>query len=287
MSQTHKKMEVLFVVDSRSKDNSIEIAKKACLRLGNSRVIVQDDNMGLGGARNIGLDHSSGDLICFTDVDDGLLPEYLEELVKAQKETNAEIVTCDGVWSTSVGNSYKKKACTSETLTRDEGILFLGSGDIPVNTWCKLFVRDFLLKNNLYFIKGYHEDADHSYRSFSKATTICRLKCPLYIYYQHESSICGKNKGPMAEGSLKVYGDLRDFFSKENGSTYEIYRRSSLKNLLHCISLAEWEEYQLYSQDKRIKEDAKDFKFKSPEFLLFSISPRVYYKLANIVRKIR
>lgn len=288
LGQTFRDFETVFVVDGRSTDRSVQMAEEACGRLGNARVILQDDGKGLGGARNIGLEAALGELICFTDVDDRLLPDYLEEMFKAQREFDADIVNCNAVWTDSDTYAPKRKgSCGSEVIDGETAIKHLGSQKIIVNTWCKMFRRDFLLDNGLYFISGYHEDVDHTYRAFAKTDRICVLGCELYVYLQHGSSICGKSKMPMAESSLVVFGNLRKRFSEENPDLYDAYRQSSFKNLLHCVALAEYGEYKTLSKDEQIAEDVSDFKFRSFEAFVFRISPWLYYKAVKVVRKFK
>lgn len=80
LQQTWRDLEVVIVNDG-STDSTLALAER--FRAGDSRVrVVDKSNGGLSSARNAGIAESSGDLICFLDADDVLLPDKLERQVR-------------------------------------------------------------------------------------------------------------------------------------------------------------------------------------------------------------
>ncbi len=76
LAQTYENFEVIFV-DDGSTDSSGEI----CDILANldERVkVIHQENAGLSGARNSGIDAAKGQYICFIDSDDMIRSKYLE-----------------------------------------------------------------------------------------------------------------------------------------------------------------------------------------------------------------
>lgn len=80
INQTYKDLEII-VVDDGSPDNAAEIVQQYALK--DSRIkLVRQQNMGLSGARNTGIDLASGEFIVFIDSDDSAYPDLIENLLK-------------------------------------------------------------------------------------------------------------------------------------------------------------------------------------------------------------
>lgn len=83
----------LVIIDDGSPDQAPAIAESYSAKDKRIKVIHQV-NQGLSGARNAGIDHSTGEYICFLDSDDFYLPNFLKEMTKRLEETNGESVYC-------------------------------------------------------------------------------------------------------------------------------------------------------------------------------------------------
>lgn len=93
LSQTYDNFEAVLVNDG-SPDNSIGVAKQ--LIGDDARFIFLDKkNGGQASARNLGLDHISGDYVAFLDSDDYLKNDFLEKILKEFGHNPAlDIVAC-------------------------------------------------------------------------------------------------------------------------------------------------------------------------------------------------
>lgn len=82
VQQTYKNIEIL-IVDDESPDNSVKI----CNSFKDPRIkIIKQKNRGLSGARNKGIDRSTGEYIAFIDSDDIWLPHKLEKHIRHFRE---------------------------------------------------------------------------------------------------------------------------------------------------------------------------------------------------------
>lgn len=68
-NQTFNSYEII-IIDSVSNDNTVEILKKYVSD--NTKIFQQKNNLGPGGARNVGLNKATGEYILFLDADDYL-----------------------------------------------------------------------------------------------------------------------------------------------------------------------------------------------------------------------
>lgn len=92
--QTYQNLEIIVVNDG-SPDNSLKIAKK-WQRKDPRIVIFSQRNQGVSAARNLGLDHVTGDYVGLLDADDYLHPEFYERLIKKiQEDPQLEMVSYD------------------------------------------------------------------------------------------------------------------------------------------------------------------------------------------------
>ncbi len=88
------------VADDASRDRTADILDRLAAEDGRLRVVRSPSNLGPAGARNLALDHATGELLAFLDADDRLLPGYLERLVTLYETALGEghrvgIVSCD------------------------------------------------------------------------------------------------------------------------------------------------------------------------------------------------
>lgn len=81
-----------YFIDDGSKDDSVRLIKSF---KDDRFVLIQQEKKGVSAARNLGLDHASGEYLAFVDVDDEFAPDYLEKLVAAASENHVDVVLCN------------------------------------------------------------------------------------------------------------------------------------------------------------------------------------------------
>jgi hypothetical protein len=91
-TQTMTDFEAL-VIDDGATDGSGDIALEAAR--GDPRfTLIRQDNAGLSGARNTGLEAATGSYIAFIDSDDRVMPDYLMRLWQTLEDTGGDWVAC-------------------------------------------------------------------------------------------------------------------------------------------------------------------------------------------------
>ncbi len=91
INQTYKNLEIL-IVDDGSTDGSGAVCDEY---LSDPRVIViHQENKGLSGARNTGLDRMTGEYVAFLDSDDAFMPEMIEKMLDAIIRNQVKIAIC-------------------------------------------------------------------------------------------------------------------------------------------------------------------------------------------------
>ena len=194
----------LILVDDGSPDSCGAMCDAYAARDPRVRVIHRE-NGGLS-ARNSGMEIARGKYMTFIDSDDYVAPRYLEALLQAAEEADAEISVCrplvfeDGLTpelpETDPGSHWKtvsgRKAVTA---------LYQGKAELPVNAWGKLYRTSLL--SRLRFPEGrIHEDQAFVPIACFRAERVAVLPEPLYFYRNRPESITTK------KFSLKRYDDV-------------------------------------------------------------------------------
>ena len=211
VNQTFKDFEVICVNDG-STDLSLGIIEGYAVSDSRFKIITQE-NQGLSGARNTGIEHVQGDYVIFVDSDDWLEENALELLYGHVKGFNSDITM------------FKFKFYDEDTSEFSEGpfsnleiidpayytgnfsyydvldIIFKIS-HAPFN---KLYKTSFLRDLNAKFLNGsYYEDLEFFYKVFLKAKKVSVLPEYLYFYRVRNQSISTSGD----EGSFDIFDVL-------------------------------------------------------------------------------
>lgn len=172
-NQTYKNYETI-VIDDYSSDNTAKKIEKQ-----EGIIFIQHkENMGLGGARNTGMNRAKGEYIIFLDGDDYLNnDDVLEKLDKLIGNNTPDVVY---MGFEMIGKKTGTIIPTEETCTKSYRI----AGDHYANAWSKCWNRKFLLDNKLYFPeKRYYEDVVFIYNAITKVENYLIADFPVHTYY--------------------------------------------------------------------------------------------------------
>jgi len=183
LAQTYRNVEIILV-DDGSPDHCPQMCDDYAAKYEKIHVIHQE-NKGLSGARNTGIDHAKGELIAFVDSDDLWSPYFLENLYKALKENDADISQCR--WEYMHGDELKEAYdpnASFECFTGREMLanLYIQTGAYYVVAWNKLYKKE--LFDGVRYPEGrIHEDEATTYKLFDKAKKCVFVNNALYGYF--------------------------------------------------------------------------------------------------------
>lgn len=92
-SQSYNNLEFILVNDG-STDGSFKICN-SLIHQDNRFKIINQNNQGIGSARNTGMQAATGEFISFVDADDFIYPDYIKGLVEQQQKYHSDIAVCD------------------------------------------------------------------------------------------------------------------------------------------------------------------------------------------------
>lgn len=181
--QTSTEFEALFV-DDGSTDQSAEILNDASLHHPAYHVIHQA-NAGSGSARNTGIKAANGTIVCFLDVDDRIVPEFVKT-VQTEMDRNADIL----VFGASVdfleeGYSLARIPAKRNAMRNSREVISdLLIKDSLNPLWNKAYRRSLLPENQNWFPTDFSqgEDLIFNCRAFTQAKTVQCIDTVLYHY---------------------------------------------------------------------------------------------------------
>lgn len=187
LGQSFTDIEVI-AVDDCSPDGCGDIMDEYARADERVRVLHLEENVGLGEARNIGLDHASGEYVWFVDSDDYLADGALQAISDRLQETKADVLFFDyarvywtGDAQRNVLNHLFREPPAPDTFSLQERPSVL---QLMMTAWNKAIRREFLLGLGVRFSRGYYEDVPVTYPILMAAERISLLDRVCYYYRQ-------------------------------------------------------------------------------------------------------
>ena len=184
LAQTYQNYE-LVLVDDGSTDESGIICDRYALQ--DKRIaVIHKENGGVSDARNYGLDHASGEYICFVDSDDYVGPDYLNAMIELIIEYHADLAI---VSSTIVfGDKVEEYVESNEThvMSGKEAFHHMLVGDwFGCSPWGKLYKKSIF--NGVKFPKGYIFDDFYTIPYIFEKYSVCVYSESVHYYYFQRS----------------------------------------------------------------------------------------------------
>lgn len=191
INQSYKQIECIFVNDC-TQDDSISIIQSMIQNyygLIKFKIISHQQNRGLSAARNTGIEASNGDYLFFLDSDDEISNICIETLVN-RIIANDKSEMALGDIKVLGRNENLKFLFLVEGCYEDPSLDKYIHGLYYTPAWNKLFLKNFIISNNLFFQEGLiHEDFLWSFQ------VACHLNCfsvskeVTYYYYRRDNSL--------------------------------------------------------------------------------------------------
>ena len=204
VNQTYENLEIIIVNDGTT-DKSMEVGKE--FFNSDQRIkIIDQENMGLGEARNTGLRACNGDFIAFIDSDDWIETQMIELLVNSAVCNDSDI-SCCGYNSVTKDETYSTFIDLELNNQRDYFALCFNEvyrtrKRLITTVWAKLFKSSVLKRNFILFSLTTFEDTPFFIKAVYYSKKISFVSEPLYNYTYRENSL---SNSPISERKLKCF----------------------------------------------------------------------------------
>lgn len=184
--------EVICVNDA-STDNTLECLKEYSKNHPIIRIINHEKNKRQGGARNTGIRNAKGKYIGFVDIDDSVNSQMYSTLYKEAIKFDLDVVDCDYVTIETNGKQIESHISYEDIHNEIDNDFRKRLITCGGSVWCKIYKKDFLLKNNLFFPEGvFYEDNYFVPMVYAHMASYSYIRQCLYNYYTNSTSTTHK-----------------------------------------------------------------------------------------------
>lgn len=208
LNQSYKNTEII-VVNNGSSDRSLELIEEYKCR--DDRIIaLEKEEMGVSGARNIGINYSHGDYLVFVDADDYLEKDAIEKELSVIEQNNVDIVFFDYF----IDDKEDIKKCIHKLkygiYTHNKNTIIeqmTGGNDYFSSIWRGIYKAD-LIKNHIFFRRlKFAEDLLFNMECVEYAKRILICNEAYYHYVNQEASALEKIQFDI-QNSIDFFGEL-------------------------------------------------------------------------------
>lgn len=233
INQSYRNIEVILI-----DDGSLDQSGKICdfyAQKDPRIMVIHQDNKGLSGARNVGLNAAKGQYICFVDSDDYIKQDFVETLYRMIQENKADIAVCDYIrkkgWKKSCEGDKKGYTISSKKMLSE---WHCKRSRIETVVWNKMYRKDVFGKDDtiIRFPEGkIHEDVYISHLLVANAGLVAVTHEPLYYYRKNKDSITNKKRRAQVRKQNLEAQKIRMLYFKSHH-----YIRTYLRlKILYCV----------------------------------------------------
>lgn len=197
-NQTYSNIQIVLV-DDGSSDNSLEKCI-AYSRIDERIIVIHQNNMGPGCARNVGIKASNGDYLVFVDADDYIDICFIEHLVLAitEKDYDVAIAGYKKRYSNGIVESFVPKELDSNNTKLSDCLEYFAKNSLIQGPCWKIFKKEIVLQNGIHFHENWKYGED-SYFVYNYLCFVLSWRTVPFAEYYYEI----RNNGSLSSSFTK------------------------------------------------------------------------------------
>lgn len=245
-NQTYKNLEIILVNDC-TPDDSVAIIER--YKIDFPELIIKlynlEKNRGLSIVRNTAIEKSTGKYIYMLDSDDYINDDCIEKLLLNSEKEQCQITVSESICEYEDTGERKQmfKIRSRQNIIKGNDTIFecFVNGDWPVIGPNKLYLRSFIIDNQLAFVEGlFSQDELWAFHCAEKLDSISFIRDITYIYYMNSAStIFNRTKK-----NFENYLTILSYFEKSYNNTTNKNRKDLIKrkvvNFKNMVMIMQW-----------------------------------------------
>lgn len=263
LAQTERDIELLLI-DDGSTDGSGALCDR--IAEGDPRVrVIHQENRGLGGARNTGIENARGEWIIFPDSDDWLEPETIERALGAAEDTGADMSLFafrsvdEGGNTTGEFRESLPEGVPLDPHERRDLLL------MAPNAWTKLYRTELFKRTGVrYPPRVWYEDIRTTSKLLPYCSSVAYTDYIGYNYLQRKGSIMNNGNLSRNREIIDAFDDILGWY-REQGLFDEYRQELEYLTLFHLYLTASVRVARADPRHPLLKEFADYFKGRFPD----------------------
>ena len=186
IQQSYSNLEIILV-----DDQSTDACQKICdsyAKKDNRIIVIHQANKGVSGARNVGINASSGEYIMFVDSDDELYLDAVRILMNDAEEYDADIVSATHDYKNRKGKLLTEADNKKSIIRNTDSIVLALDGVLGYSVCGRIFKKRFI--NGIFFEEGknINEDGFFLFQCCLREPVFVQHNISVYLYNFREGS---------------------------------------------------------------------------------------------------
>lgn len=257
LGQTYKDFE-LILVDDGSQDHSSDILNKYA-KMDHRVNLISQNNKGVSGARNTGLQAAKGEYFLYVDADDWIEQDMIEKLISTGRKEDADIIMCNSDHAEEKADLIKGLPTEVDVWDHDrQRYEFMKHQRLTGMLWNKLIRRS--MSDGILFNErtGYGEDAEFLWKILKKSQKMIVINEILYHHVLEKTSISHLHFSEKKYSAIPMWEQIVEEISQDDPKLIDLARERLMSAAVFSMYEVKKSQYKNKHQIKHMRKIVRE-----------------------------